>query len=115
MHLILQNGIGLASFHFRNLYTSGSRVLYLPSTNSITLPFWFPPNSQPFITILKFFALHVAGPTLAKIAKSLSGLMLTNLPLESLVTLDILDRKSTRLNSSHVKTSYAVSCVKHNT
>src|SRR5690606_10478747 len=90
MHLILQNGIGLASFHFRNLYTSGSRVLYLPSTNSITLPFWLPPNSQLFITILKFFALHVPGPTLAKIAKSLSRLMLTYLPLVSLVTLDIL-------------------------
>src|SRR5690606_41327862 len=32
---------------------------------------------------------------------------------EALAALDLLDRKSTRLNSSHVKISYAVFCLKN--
>src|SRR5207302_11424693 len=40
-------------------------------------------------------------------------LLLYNRRLQCLVALDlILDRKSTRLNSSHVKISYAVFCLK---
>src|SRR5690606_39525840 len=36
----------------------------------------------------------------------------TDLPVTTAVTCPIIDRKSTRLNSSHVKISYAVFCLK---
>src|SRR5690606_40707522 len=47
-------------------------------------------------TPLVLFALHAGGPMLSLTA----------------VGMIVLDRKSTRLNSSHVKISYAVFCLK---
>src|SRR5207302_10156401 len=48
------------------------------------------------------------APWVAIIALAVGWAACLGLGFERLVTVDILDRKSTRLNSSHVKISYAV-------
>src|SRR5690606_41381783 len=54
---------------------------------------------------------HPAAPS--PVSALMSGVMLKTALYGLLrVTFDLLDRKSTRLNSSHVKISYAVFCLK---
>src|SRR5690606_40916266 len=61
---------------------------------------------------------HFDNEALDLLYKNLSPMMLYDYPKHSLVELPVppvqgfADRKSTRLNSSHVKISYAVFCLK---
>src|SRR5690606_18850947 len=94
----------------RFLRASGQRASASPSTDSSSVP--QQTSSVPSATIP-----HVASPpaatalnerfgtsSTAGLAKSLGSTQHTGVPS--------LDRKSTRLNSSHVKISYAVFCLK---
>src|SRR3989442_10574201 len=75
-----------------------------------------PPRSTlfPYTTLFRSADLHQSwrfrgGPTAADIYRRLrTGLDGTPMPSFS----DLIDRKSTRLNSSHVRISYAVFCLK---
>src|SRR5690625_5492784 len=64
-----------------------------------------PPSSTlfPYTTLFRSFLQHASSRT-ATLAQSVDAL------LQQLIKL--LDRKSTRLNSSHVAISYAVFCLK---
>src|SRR5690606_40856105 len=70
-------------------------------------------RSSDLLTI----ALDALGPTyLARAAEiGMDPSLLHRVAVIGSGTLDSLDRKSTRLNSSHVKTSYAVFCSKKKT
>src|SRR5690606_35883879 len=57
-------------------------------------------------------ALSPSGSEIWRDMARRSALALMALERNALTTRDILDRKSTRLNSSHVKISYAVFCLK---
>src|SRR5690554_6477596 len=63
---------------------------------------------------LEFFSIKVAdGPLTSRLQQIQVGdeILVSRKPTGTLV-LDNLDRKSTRLNSSHVRISYAVFCLK---
>src|SRR5688572_30846850 len=94
-----------------------------------TLPLSFF-RTLPFFTVLFFFFLMIRRPprstlfpytTLFRSGLFASGLIVVEdsvlddeelLRLHSLVKNGVLDRKSTRLNSSHSQISYAVFCLK---
>src|SRR5436309_5919527 len=88
---------------------------HLPRCDSArtSLPFFF--FNDTATTEIYTLSLHdalpilrVPLPTARAIEKSLSSTP----PLAAMRTFEGLDRKSTRLNSSHVKISYAVFCLK---
>src|SRR2546430_4490188 len=70
-----------------------------------------PPRSTlfPYTTLFRSFALNTFGPTIDALVLK----QLFNAPsdLERLISAAIVDRKSTRLNSSHSQISYAVFCL----
>src|SRR5690606_41215328 len=68
-------------------------------------------RAKPFATTVKKVVARSLCQSLSH--SSLSLLVAARIP--SIRSVLSLDRKSTRLNSSHVKTSYAVSCLQKNT
>src|SRR5690554_7636181 len=89
----------------QSLQSIDQAPLQLPSTESIELNLPDTPSTD----------MSVSGPNLQVNGFSLSG----NLAIDSAELLSLLDdlrdRKSTRLNSSHVRISYAVFCLKKKT
>src|SRR3712207_8975414 len=69
-----------------------------------------PPRSTlfPYTTLFRSRAVELAHPPAQLPARPACGVI----PDEQQVELLILDRKSTRLNSSHANISYAVFCLK---
>src|SRR6266513_4707997 len=64
--------------------------------------------NDPATTEIYTLSLHDALPISIVFDGSLAGWGI----LENALTIDVRDRKSTRLNSSHVSSSYAVFCLK---
>src|SRR5690606_39502498 len=103
------------TYHFSLLTSHHLRFLHsFPTRRSSDLP-GIMAQSALFIAI--FFGVQVIGERDAGV---LAKLMVTPTPKAALVTgkafaaglRALVDRKSTRLNSSHVKISYAVFCLK---
>src|SRR3989442_9382021 len=72
-----------------------------------------PPRSTLFPYTTLFRSIHAALEAICRVAREpqLPGLALHRLRMEER-RLEEQDRKSTRLNSSHVRISYAVFCLK---
>src|SRR5690606_41293985 len=88
----------------------------LPLSSHSNLPFFF---NTPAPTTIYTLSLHDALPIYNTNATTIFGTLiqtkcpfLVRLLLSSTTREPIRDRKSTRLNSSHVKISYAVFCLK---
>src|SRR5204862_6521990 len=99
-------------------YQSLLYILYFQSS-SIFLLFFFlmirpPPTSTlfPYTTLFRSFPAQ-AGSSTSYIGANFNNTTGTNTISNWLLTPPVtLDRKSTRLNSSHVEISYAVFCLK---
>src|SRR5436309_7002804 len=73
-----------------------------------------PPRSTlfPYTTLFRSFLLGGMAREDISAPREMSGAETAWVVVVCLLYLAILDRKSTRLNSSHVKISYAVFCLK---
>src|SRR6267378_6713306 len=69
--------------------------------------------NHPATTEIYTLSLHDALPILATTFEAVLGVLYLEAGLDAVrLAVDRLDRKSTRLNSSHVEISYAVFCLK---
>src|SRR5699024_12450677 len=104
------------------LLLSMSHILFLPLFLHARLPplfFFTPPATSAIYTLSLHDALPIStpsAPVIAAVDGSESSIAALRTAAEYAATLQaellIIDRKSTRLNSSHVSISYAVFCLK---
>src|SRR3712207_9411569 len=75
-----------------------------------------PPRSTlfPYTTLFRSDVLvaAVAGETLRQLQEQLVSVVVAERVVDVLEPVEVQDRKSTRLNSSHANISYAVFCLK---
>src|SRR5436309_15217622 len=90
------------------------QLLHLPTTSSIF--FWKHPSPPPTYTLSLHDALPISILDVEAIVKR--PVVVTDVHGNDSIAIRhmmFLDRKTTRLNSSHVKISYAVFCLKKKT
>src|SRR5690606_41272327 len=85
----------------------------LPLSGSVLFTIRRPPSSTlfPYTTLFRSAPIAV-GEFGAVVRRDDAGTWRPETEASALTTVDLQDRKSTRLNSSHVKISYAVFCLK---
>src|SRR5690606_39943049 len=106
-HVFFQAEDGIRDFH-----VTGAQTCALPILENYNRIFT---ADEKFVQSVKITFYYVLASVPLKLIAALLVAMLLNKAVRGISVYRTADRKSTRLNSSHVKISYAVFCLKKKT